>query len=405
MKDQNPSRNPKTPNLFTQLHVLPPPILHRYPRKKRSEPQSKKLSMYSQDDEFPKIHKSKRTSFQSTFFPISDLDQMQKDFFENRSQNEILFSSESAKRTGFCTPKKPPLPLFKTEPKIQYTKDNANRTNITPFLNSPIPSKNKSSTPKMDLPGLVESSCQQIRLQIPPSYCFESQVSSISPFDFGEEPIKESDPAPITVNRNIVSSQPKDLELNLNEVDAMSFEATGEISNAVLNPNDISGCLKPLFPPKKSGKNPKKPKLGLDISFLGSELNDKRLGSFGHCSCACNCDGKSQKSQKWSEKKCHLNLLRPFGSNLKKSKYISNRMKFEKQGQRRRRKLKKCMCANRSLMRKEKNGKASFVSEFFVSNEQKVGKNNFNISNLDFEKVSIKKREIFQNDFTDLFFK
>jgi hypothetical protein len=401
MEDQNNFEIHKTPNLCSQLRSSPPPVLLKYPQKMCSKtslvtsPSNKAHSYTKNNKEFSSL------SFHKTFFPISDLDRMQKDFMD--SPNQVLIPSESAKTTGFFTPKKPPLTLFTKELKIEYEKDDPNRTSITPF--SPLVKSKNSTNPRINLPDLFESSGQEIRLHIPPSYHFESQISNITPFELGRETQKKegiAQPASITVNHNIISSQPKDLELNLNEVDAMSFEATGEINNIVLNPNDITGTLKPFFPLKKSGKISKKLRQREKrISFLRNISQENQHDGFGQCSCVCKCGLLSRKS-KLKEKGSYLNFSRPFGSNHHKSKYISNRMKFEKQGQKNRSRKRKCLCLSLRQSHLKVSDKKSFVSEFFdndKSKNQPKPSSAFNFSNLHFDSLKIKKEEIFLINF------
>jgi hypothetical protein len=393
MKNHHYSNIHKTPNRFTHINVSPPLISEKF----HSKNNVKSCSSKSISETF-NIKFSKTPLSNIGTFPISDLDQMQKDFYENSNKKQILFSPEFSNKVCLCTPENPNSESLKKEPKIEYQKNDPNRTNITPF--SPftkILNKTKSNNPKIDLDFDSQSAGNNIRLHIQPSYCFESQISDVSLFTLcdNKKQSPKLKPAPITVNQNVVSSQLKNFEFDLDEIDAISFEASKEISKNVLNPNDVTGILKPLFPNEKSGK--KINESCNEISLFGGTLEVKKNENFSKCSCLCKCDPLSRPSKK-NTKNNHLNFMNPFKPNLRKSKYISNRMKFEQQGQKKR--LSKCKC--RSLRRSKLTNaqKPSFVSEFFIPRNSKADSkkpSDCAFSHLDIKHLSLHTNDIFGN--------
>ena len=319
---------------------------------------------------------------------------MQRDFCGPRDAQDASCRADELRRNDFSTPKKTAVDAFQIEPK-RVARDDPNRTKTTP------PSMFDKATGDLfaakDDAGLVEaSSCEVIRLRIPPSYFFESQISNISPFEVPLEPTPASktSPAPVTINQNVINSQP--LELNLDEIDTMSFEADCETTERVLNPNNITGIQKLPFPSLKSAKN------SLDSrkqDTMKSFFKVKLGAPDGLCqgSRGCTCDGRSRKGRGESHRSQGDGVWGAKANN-RRGKYISNRMKFEKQGQRGLRGKRKCFCLSLVGLKRSKNKKPLFVSEFLEGERLniQIGRaDEGKFGNLDLGRIEVKKRDFF----------
>ena len=395
MNDQQQS-NQITPKAPQKKRLSPPQIDHLRPIRVPSK-SPKLFSFFEETKPLATPQKNQSRNLGSNplelkLFAISDLDQMQRDFCSSKDVSGSSLGPCAAKEIDFCTPKKTAQSGFKLEPK-QIAREDPNRTKITPlsiFV--------KASTENKEDSALVEaSSCEVLRLKIPPSYFFESQISSISPFEVPENPRIElqTRPAPVTINHNVVNSQP--LQLNLDEIDTMSFEAECKTTQRVLNPNDITGMTKPFFPPKKSGKKNSIIKKDVTtMSFLG--INLKTDNKLSLRSQGCKCDKFSSK--KILTMRCSQgDRPKPFGSNMRRGKYISNRMKFEKQGRRGQRNKKKCLCLSQNEPSCSVNKKPLFVSDFLGAESRNIQIKNTkanNFGNLDLGIVKIKKGDFFK---------
>ena len=392
MKDQIWLSPDKTRNIFSKISLSPFKIPgNEVPKTPPQCGSGESSSSSSKALFFQKSAISKKKPDGRAVLPIfdlGDLEQMKKDFSEKKESDSILLQSKSIFQGKFSTPEKPLPAKIKSELKIFYGKSGANRTNSTPN-----PTLNLCKTPIPQIPNPLESaenpsSSNLLRLKIAPSYCFESQISEISPFTLGPTP------SPI-MNQNIVSTQPLclDLDVNLDEVDALSFEAPGEMKQIILNPNNITGIKKTCFPQEKSGKI-KGDQDGFGEMFFGKGKSQMGKASLGNCSRVCRCGTISMKNS--GLRNSNLNL-KSFVSNNRKPKYVSNRMKFEKQVLKKIKKKQKCRCFTQKKIGNSNQKATLFVSEFFFGKNKKVEtpSNVLAFSHLDIQKLTIHKNDFF----------
>ena len=386
MKDQTWLSPDQTRDIFSKICLSPP----RVPRKgisktpllcsSRESSSSSLKGFFFQKNSISRKKTQPRRNVSNV--DIGNLDQMQIDFFEKKNCDKILFKSKSPFQVRFSTPEKPSNDKVKSEFKILYGKFGRNRTTtpdtIPKIAKSPKLYKNNAQNP---------FSSNLIQLNIAPSYCFETQISEISPFTLG------ASPSPITINQNIVNNQPNDLELNINldEVDALSFEAPEEINQKILNPNDITGFQKSVFPQKKSEKNNMMNDLFTSHNLLIPMKMEK--ANLGNCSKICCCGTISML--KTSNLRSNNLNLNSFVSHNRKSKYVSNRMKFEKQKLKKNKKKPKCKCKTQQKGGHSNQNTKLFVSEFFLGNKVETPSNVLGFSHLDLKKLTIHKDNFF----------
>lgn len=388
---------------FNQIRLSPPKITPRKYKKKNSfdpfKVESRDNSSRSFETQKMALKKPGNNLDLVSDFSLGNLGQMCQDFYEE--EGPLLFSAGSSKQVQFKTPEKPLEKEQESDLKIVYGKSGPDRTNVTP--DSPRITGFFGLNKKDETSGAIgssSSSCEVLRLKIPASYCFESQLSEISEFKL-KKPLEPKErpsmsPSLPTVNQNVVSTTPLcfDFNVNLNEVDAISFDATGHVSQVILNPNDITGTQKPLFPYKKSGK-----KLDMFDSEMKSTFLCRGKSSFRdrtsvrNCSNFCACESHSQFKQSGGFGS-QLKLSNPFVSGKRRSRYISNRMKFEKLGERKRIKRKGCKCQSQKDQAWAPKNKILDVSEFKIP-EPKSGVPRLKFSYLDFEKLNVQKEDFF----------
>ena len=333
---------------------------------------------------------------------IPDISQMEKDFMDSDSE-EILMSPSQKFRT--------PQVKFvdkvssKMRNEIEFVNNREVLARTYDIFNSDeriknevkekyIPRKlgNSNKFPNLRLFGeeeIVKAESPTIQLEISKSYAFESIVSEITPFElFSENNVETKiDPEIKTLNKNIITQSNNSSHLNLDDIDAMSFDEGISDFKKILNPNNITGTYLGDIFSKRSGKN---------IVFCSQIRNDfKKINLFANKSSRYGRDllkkNEICSSCLFKEKSKHSKKRI-----INKRKYVSNRMKFEQENSKFRKLSKKniqrtCNCLSKkqiqypsTLYRKK---------SFSMNKLPEISLMDSNFSNLDLKELKLSSKD------------